>query len=78
MAELADLVERYTGELGSWDVTVTEGVATIRRTRGESQDPPGTEERALTALARTVGGVVAVRLLPAPEADVPDPVPAQG
>ncbi|RBY80800.1 HPP family protein [Blastococcus sp. TF02A-26] len=62
-AELTDLVERYTGELGAWDVTVTEGVATVRRTRGESHDPPGTEERALTALARTVGGVVAVQVL---------------
>ncbi|SEO83446.1 CBS domain-containing protein [Trujillonella endophytica] len=63
-ADLTDLVERYTGEVGAWDVAVAEGVATVRRARGESQDPPGTEERALSALARTVGGVVAVDILP--------------
>ena len=32
--DLLRLVEGYTGEPGCWDVTVTEGVATIRRTRG--------------------------------------------
>ncbi|WP_409332748.1 CBS domain-containing protein [Trujillonella humicola] len=61
-SELLDLVERYTGEPDAWDVSVTEGVATIRRTRGRSLDPPGTEERALVALARTVGGVVGVEI----------------
>jgi CBS domain-containing protein len=57
------LVEGYTGELGSWSVTVSEGVATIQRTRGVSEPSVAVEERALTALARTVGGVVGVRLL---------------
>lgn len=59
-AELRDLVEHYTGETGAWEVNVTEGVATIRRTTGLSPDPQGTEERALRALAATVSGVVAV------------------
>lgn len=76
-AELEDLVERYTGEPGVWDVTVTEGVATIGRTRGTSSDPPGTEERALTALARTVGGVVAVRITPANPPDAAEPLPSR-
>ena len=60
--DLEDLVERYTGEPGAWDVRVVEGVATIRRSRGRSMDPPGTEERTLAALARTVGGVVDVHV----------------
>jgi len=73
--DLRDLVGRYTGEADAWDVTVVEGVATIRRTRGQSHDPPGTEDRALTALARTVGGVVAVRVLrSAPDDPTPPPV----
>ncbi|WP_051684110.1 HPP family protein [Blastococcus sp. URHD0036] len=76
-AEVNDLVERYTGELGAWDVAVTEGVVTVRRTRGESMDPPGTEERTLVALARTVGGVIAVTVLPA-RADVPGPPSTHG
>jgi CBS domain-containing protein len=60
--DLLRLVEGYTGELDAWDVTVADGVATVRRTRGEPQGPAGTEQRALEALARTVGGVVGVRV----------------
>ncbi|MGY1607819.1 MULTISPECIES: CBS domain-containing protein [unclassified Geodermatophilus] len=63
--ELLQLVEGYTGELDAWQVAVTDGVATVQRLRGEPEGPEGTEERALTELARTVGGVVAVRVLPA-------------
>ena len=62
-ADLLVLAERYTGELGCWDVDVQDGVATIRRTRGEPDGGPAVEERALTALAHTVGGVVGVRVL---------------
>lgn len=62
-------VEDYTGDLGCWDVAVTEGVATIRRTRGEPQVSEDVETRALRALALTVGGVVAVRVLPAADGD---------
>jgi CBS domain-containing protein len=76
-AELRDLVERYTGEPDVWDVAVTDGVAMIRRSSGGSQDPPGTEERALTALAHTVGGVVAVRVLPPAPASA-GPLPTRG
>lgn len=60
--DLLRLVERYTGELDAWDVSVAEGVATVRRTRGEPQGPDGSEQHALEALARTVGGVVGVRV----------------
>jgi CBS domain-containing protein len=60
--DLLRLVEGYTGELDAWDVSVAEGVATVRRTRGEPQGPAGSEQRALEALARTVGGVVGVRV----------------
>ena len=62
------LVGDYTGDLGDWDVTVTEGMATIRRTRGEPQVSAEVEERALRELATTVGGVVGVRVLPDPSA----------
>jgi len=62
-ADVLRLVEGYTGDLGAWDVAVNEGTATIRRTRGVPQVTPETEERALRALATTVGGVVGVRIL---------------
>jgi CBS domain-containing protein len=61
------LVESYTGDLGSWDVTVSEGAATIRRTRGTPEGSAETEARALRALARTVSGIVGVQVLPADE-----------
>jgi CBS domain-containing protein len=70
--DLLRLVEGYTGALGSWDVDVTEGVATIRRTRGTPDPAPEVERRAIRALAHTVPGVVAARLderVPAVDAD---------
>jgi CBS domain-containing protein len=67
--ELLRLVEGYTGALDTWEVTVTEGLATIRRTRGLPEPTAEVEQRALSALARTVGGVVGVQVLPA--VDVP-------
>ncbi len=57
------LVEGYTGELGDWDVRVTEGVATIRRTRGTPEVSTDVEDRALRTLAHTVAGVISVRVL---------------
>jgi CBS domain-containing protein len=63
--DLLHLVERYTGELDSWSVSVADGVCTIQRTRGVPEPSAAVEDRALTALARTVGGVVDVRVLPA-------------
>jgi CBS domain-containing protein len=63
--DLLHLVERYTGELDSWSVSVADGVCTIRRNRGVPEPSAAVEERALTALARTVGGVVDVSVLPA-------------
>lgn len=65
-SEIVELVEGYTGEVGAWDVTVTEGIATIRRTRGPAEPSVDVEERTLRTLAATVGGVVAVRILSDP------------
>src|SRR4051794_28492102 len=62
-ADVLRLVEGYTGDLDAWDVAVTEGMVTIRRTRGLAQVSAEVEERALRALATTVGGVVGVRVL---------------
>lgn len=58
------LVEDYTGDRGAWEVTVVEGVAAVRRTAGFPDPSPAEEERSLRALARTVPGVVGVRVLP--------------
>jgi len=72
-ADVLHLVEGYTGDLGAWDVAVADGVATIRRTRGQPQMSRAVEEQALRALATTVGGVVAVRVVVDPP-PVPRPV----
>jgi CBS domain-containing protein len=61
-ADVLRLVEGYTGELGAWAVDVVEGMVTIRRTHGAPQVSHEVEERALRALAATVGGVVDVRV----------------
>jgi CBS domain-containing protein len=66
--DLLRLVEGYTGDPGCWDVTVTEGVATLRRTGGTPEVPAQVEERAVRALAHTVAGVVSVRVLAGPAA----------
>jgi CBS domain-containing protein len=71
--DLLRLVEGYTGELGSWDVAVTEGVATVRRTRGTPDVTAEVEDRALHALAHTVPGVVSVRVVPGSQAVDPQP-----
>ena len=66
--DLLRLVEGYTGALDSWEVRVTDGLATIRRTRGLPEPTAEVEQQALSALARTVGGVVGVRVLSAGDA----------
>jgi CBS domain-containing protein len=63
-ADLVRVVEDYTGETGCWDVAVTGGVATVRRTQGTPQGSARVEERAIQELASTVVGVVLVRVLP--------------
>jgi CBS domain-containing protein len=60
--DVLGLVEGYTGEPGAWTVDVVEGIVTIRRTHGAPQVSRDVEERALRALATTVGGVVDVRV----------------
>jgi CBS domain-containing protein len=67
--DLLRLVEGYTGDPGSWDVTVVEGMATIRRTRGTPEVSTQVEDRALRSLAHTVPGVVGVQILPSPDGD---------
>jgi CBS domain-containing protein len=61
-ADVLQVVEGYTGEVGAWDVVVTEGTASIRRTRGVPQVSAEVEAGALRSLAATVGGVVGVRI----------------
>jgi CBS-domain-containing membrane protein len=61
--EVLRLVEEYTGELGAFAVDVTEGVVTVTRSHGLPQISREVEERALTTLATTVGGVVGIRVL---------------
>jgi CBS domain-containing protein len=65
-ADLLRAVEDYTGEVGCWDIAVTEGAATVRRTQGTPEGSARVEERALQELAPTVVGVVSVRVLPQP------------
>ena len=65
--DVLSLVEGYTGEPGCWQVTVVEGSVTVRRTQGTPQVSQEVEERALRALAATVGGVIGVRVLPGPD-----------
>jgi CBS domain-containing protein len=71
--DLLHLVEGYTGSLDSWSISVADGVVTIQRTRGVPEPSPAVEERALSELARTVGGVVHVRVLPAEDRETPVP-----
>jgi CBS domain-containing protein len=59
-ADVRHLVEGYTGEPGSFEVAVGEGVAHIRRTKGGPQVSKAVEDLALRRLATTVPGVVAV------------------
>jgi CBS domain-containing protein len=63
-ADLLRAVEDYTGEVGCWDIAVTEGAATVRRTQGTPEGSARVEKRALQELAPTVVGVVSVRVLP--------------
>lgn len=70
--DLLRLVEGYTGDLDCWEVTVAEGVATIRRASGAAEVPAAVEEQALRALAHTVAGVIGVRVLPGPEGPAPE------
>ena len=59
-SDVLRLVEGYTGDLGAWEITVTEGMTTIRRTRGAPQVSRDVEDRALRALTSTVAGVIGV------------------
>lgn len=61
--DLLGLIERYTGDLDGWDVTVSEGVATVQRTHGIPEVSAETEEGALRTLAGTVRGIAGVRVL---------------
>ena len=70
-ADALRLIEGYTGDLGCWDVRVTEGVASVRRTKGVPEVSHAVEDFALQRLVTTVPGVVAVHVqptVPAPHA----------
>jgi CBS domain-containing protein len=69
--DLLRLVEGYTGDLDSWSISVADGLATIQRTRGTPEPSAEVEERALAALARTIGGVVSVQVLTAEDPEIP-------
>ncbi len=65
--DLLRLVEAYTQDPDGWSVAVSDGVATVRRVgRGpldsDATADPGTLQRAVTSLARTVPGVIDVRI----------------
>lgn len=62
-ADVLQLVEGYTGDLDAWDIHVADGMVTIRRVKGAPQVSREVEDRALRALASTVGGVVDVRVV---------------
>lgn len=62
-ADVLDLAERYTGSPGRWDVDVSEGVVSVRRTGDQPVIDTDADDRAVRALAASVGGVVAVRVL---------------
>jgi CBS domain-containing protein len=63
-ADVLRLVEGYTGDLGCWDVRVTEGITTVHRAKGAPEVSRSVEAFALQRLARTVAGVVAVHVQP--------------
>jgi CBS domain-containing protein len=64
-SDVLRLVEGYTGDVGCWDVRVTEGVTSVRRTHGAPGVSRSVEDFALQRAVRTVPGVVAVHVLPA-------------
>lgn len=61
--DLLDLVERYSGERDCWRIDVHDGAVTLGRTGGSPGGGPDVEERALRALAQSVGGVINVAIL---------------
>jgi CBS domain-containing protein len=78
-ADAVRLVESYTGDPGCWEVRVTEGVTTVRRTGGAPGVSPAVEAFAVEQLLRTVAGVVGVHVLAGiPAAGRPVDEPAEG
>jgi CBS domain-containing protein len=65
-ADILRVVEAYTGDPDCWDVQVSEGIASVRRTHGAPQVSRAVEEFALERLLRTVPGVVATHVLTDP------------
>jgi len=71
------LVEAYTQELEGWSVAVSDGVVTVHRVGRAVSDTDSTAEphilhRAVTSLARTVPGVIDVRIEGLDPAEAPD------
>ncbi|SSC25741.1 CBS domain-containing protein, partial [Klenkia terrae] len=64
--DLLGVIEQYTGEPGRFEVGVSDGCAALVRRAGAPSPDPAQEASALTTLARTVPGVVDVRVRDAP------------
>lgn len=60
--EVVHLVEEYTGDPGCWEVRVTEGTVSVRRTHGAPGVSPAVEQFAIEQLLRTVAGVMTVQV----------------
>jgi CBS domain-containing protein len=63
--DVRGLVDSYTDDTDAWSVTVTEGVVDLSRPAGEDA---AADVETVRTLARTVPGVVAVRVHPAARA----------
>jgi CBS domain-containing protein len=75
-SDVLRLVEAYTQEFGGWTVTVSDGVATVRRCRDSGEpDAPDRDDvdRAVQTLTQTVPGVVAARVPPDTRSASPAP-----
>ena len=62
--EIVRLLEEYSGESGSWEVRVTDGVIAVRRIKGAPDVSAAVEGFTIDELLRTVAGVIAVQAHP--------------
>ena len=60
--DVVHLVEEYTGEPGCWEVAVTDGTVSVRRTKGAPDVSRAVEDFAIDELLRTVAGVITVQV----------------
>ena len=72
--EVAHRIEAYTGEPGCWEVGVTDGIASVRRTEGAPGFSRAVEDLTIHQLLRTVAGVIAVQTAHTQRAELSTPV----